>query len=86
MLAEHRFADPQHELLFAALSTLRQANPQTIHEQLRARLTNLGFPDVDVTGYLEAPAPGALEVQEALRRLARSGEQELPPVPSKPEI
>ncbi len=77
ILAEHRFADPQHELLFAALSALRRADLQTIHEQLPARLTNLGFPDVDLASYLEAPAPSALETLEALRRLAGSAEQSL---------
>lgn len=84
ILAEHHFADPQNELLFVALSMLRRADPQTIHEQLPARLTNLGFPDVDLSSYLEAPAPNAHEVLEALRRLAGQAEPELPSVLPKP--
>ncbi len=72
ILAKHRFADPQHELLFAALSTLRRADAQVIREQLPARLTSLGFPDVDLTSYLDAPAPGAGEATEALRQLVGS--------------
>jgi hypothetical protein len=72
ILAEHRFADPQHELLFAALRTLRRADAHVIREQLPARLTALGFPDVDVTSYLDAPAPGVAETTEALRQLAGS--------------
>ncbi|MCL6480410.1 MAG: hypothetical protein K6U02_01665 [Firmicutes bacterium] len=72
ILAEHRFADSLHELLFAALSTLGRADAQVIRDQLPARLTTFGFPDVDVTSYLDAPAPGVAETTEALRQLAGS--------------
>ncbi len=69
-LARHRFAEPEHELLFAALSTLHVSEASSIREQLPARLVNLGFPDVDLAPFLDAPAPTPAEISEALRRMA----------------
>lgn len=73
LLASHRFAEPEHGVLFAALRMLRASNASAIREQLPARLVNLGFPDFDLAPYLNAPPPAPEEITEALRGLDAAG-------------
>jgi hypothetical protein len=69
LLVGHHFTAPEHGVLFAALSTMRASNLNAIREQLPARLVNLGFPDFDLTPYLEGPPPTIAEIVEAMRRI-----------------
>lgn len=68
-LAKHKFATPDHETIFGALRQMPVASAERIRETLGARVTRLGFPDIDVERILEADAPTAGEIQALLREL-----------------
>jgi len=68
-LANHKFATPDHETIFRALSQMPLASAGQIRETLGARVTRLGFPDIDVEPIFEAEAPTVAEVQTLLRQL-----------------
>lgn len=63
ILADHSFMDSTHQLVFDTLRELRAANPQLIRERLPARLSNKGFPDVDLETFF---APQRLRADEAV--------------------
>jgi hypothetical protein len=47
-LTRYRFADPQHQIIFQALSGLPHVETTRILELLPGRVTNLGLPDVNL--------------------------------------
>jgi len=69
-LAAHRFAEPDHETLFAALLKMPHATSEHIRETLSARLTRLGFPDIDVEPILDLSPPSAETIETLLRQLS----------------
>jgi hypothetical protein len=68
-LAVHKFAHPDHEIIFQALVKMPRANGEHIRETLGARLTRLGFPDVDVQWIFELAPPSPREISALLRQL-----------------
>jgi hypothetical protein len=70
-LAAHEFANPDHEVIFQALVKMPRATAEHIRETLGARLTRLGFPDVDVEPIFELEPPSAEKISALLRQLNR---------------
>lgn len=70
-LAAHTFANPDHEIIFRALVKMPRAASAHIRETLRARLTRLGFPDIDVEPIFELAPPSAKKITMLLRQLSR---------------
>lgn len=70
-LAAHTFASPDHEVIFRALVKIPRAVTEHIRETLGARLTRLGFPDIDVEPIFELASPSAEKIRKLLRRLSR---------------
>jgi hypothetical protein len=68
-LATHKFANPDHEVIFQALLKMPRATGEHIRESLGARLTRLGFPDVDVQPIFELEPPSAEKISALLRQL-----------------
>jgi hypothetical protein len=68
-LAAHDFANPDHEMIFRALLQMPHASAGHIRETLNARLTRLGFPDIDVEPIFELAPPSAREISALLRQL-----------------
>ena len=69
-LAVHDFANPDHEIIFQALAKMPRGSGKYIRETLGARLTRLGFPDIDVEPLFEFERPSAAQISEFLRRLS----------------
>lgn len=69
-LAAHAFAHPDHEVIFRALLKMPRATSEQIRETLSARLTRLGFPDIDVEPLFDLEAPSATEISALLRQLS----------------
>ncbi|MGH9343234.1 MAG: hypothetical protein ACRD19_05675 [Terriglobia bacterium] len=46
-LADYRWQEPDHEALFSALVRFPSSHPSITAAEIPARLTRLGFPDVD---------------------------------------
>ena len=55
-LADYAFADVVHQAVFDALRETGNADPELLREQLPARLTLKGFPDVDYEPFLSGTA------------------------------
>jgi hypothetical protein len=68
-LRTHTFANPDHEVIFQALAKMPPAPIARIRETLGARLTLLGFPDIDVTPILELEPPSAEKIPVLLTQL-----------------
>ncbi|HEX2714228.1 MAG TPA: hypothetical protein VHM88_18705 [Candidatus Acidoferrales bacterium] len=66
ILADYRFMDSTHQLVFDTLRELRAGNPRLIRERLPARLNNKGFPDLDLETFF---APQRLTADEAVAEM-----------------
>ena len=70
-LRTHPFSEPDHEVIFQALAKMPRASARQIRETLSARLTRLGFPDIDVDPIFELEPPSAKTIKALLRQLGR---------------
>jgi hypothetical protein len=68
-LSTHAFANPDHEIIFQALAKMPPATAEHIRETLGARLTRLGFPDIDVEPIFEFSPPPPDTITTLLRQL-----------------
>jgi hypothetical protein len=64
--------EPAHEAIFEVLMALPAASPEIIREQLPARITRRGFPDVSWEQLFQYPAIPMSEAEELMRRLLQS--------------
>lgn len=53
-LASYHWREPNHQAIFSALARCPSSDPSMIAAEIPARLTRLGFPDVDLS-FLEEP-------------------------------
>jgi hypothetical protein len=70
-LRAHRFTNPDHDVIFRALARMPSAAAEHIRETLGARLTRLGFPDIDIDPIFELEPPSAEKINLLLRQLGR---------------
>lgn len=70
-LSAHTFANRDHEIIFQALAKIPLAPAEHIRETLSARLTRLGFPDIDVEPILGVSPPSADTIAALLQQLDR---------------
>jgi len=68
-LTTHTFLDPEHEIIFLALTKLPRGNSQDRRAALGAVLTRLGFPDYDLEPFFSAPVIPAEQLQSVLQAL-----------------
>jgi hypothetical protein len=70
-LSAHTFANRDHEIIFQALAKMPSATAEHIRETLSARLTRLGFPDIDVEPIFEFSPPPPDTITGLLEKLDR---------------
>jgi len=70
-LSAHTFANRDHEIIFQALAQMPPATAEHIRETLSARLTRLGFPDIDVEPIFEFSPPPPDTITGLLEKLDR---------------
>ena len=70
-LSAHTFANRDHEIICQALAKIPLAPAEHIRETLSARLTRLGFPDIDVEPILEFSPPPPDTIAALLQHLDR---------------
>lgn len=70
-LRTHKFANRDHEIIFQALAKMPPATAEHIRETLSARLTRLGFPDIDVEPIFEFSPPPLNAITALLQQLDR---------------
>lgn len=66
LLADYRFADNAHQLIFDTLREIQTDDPLIIRELLPARLNNKGFPDLDVEIYFQ---PHSFTADQTIARM-----------------
>src|ERR1700723_867284 len=71
-LRTHRWQDPEHRVVFEALTLLPGRQPSALREQLPAQATRMGFPDVNWQKYFAAPAADSVLETLAAELLAIS--------------
>ena len=74
ILANYPFVDKTHQLVYDALRELHSDVPTIIQALLPSRLTNKGFPDIDVETYFQPhhlAAPVAISMMEGVQFSAR---------------
>jgi DnaB-like helicase N terminal domain len=70
-LSAHIFANRDHEIIFQALAQMPPATAEHIRETLSARLTRLGFPDIDVEPIFGLSPPPPDTIKALLQQLDR---------------
>ena len=53
LLADYRFADNVHQLIFDTVREIHTGDPLILRQLLPARLNNKGFPDLDLDTYFQ---------------------------------
>lgn len=72
LLADYRFRDPLHQLVFDSLRELDSAAPDNIRDQLLQRLTVKGFPDVEIEHFFHGHAVSADQAIAIMEQLKLS--------------
>jgi hypothetical protein len=70
-LASYRWRAQDHRVIFDALQKSRPVRTSSLHEQLRAHATRMGFPDIDWDAFL-APGEESQEIEASVSRLKAS--------------
>lgn len=68
-LQRHTFADPDHQVIFRALTLISTREPAEVPSALAQAVTRLGFPDVDLEAFLAITAPAPQEIPDLLKQL-----------------
>lgn len=68
-LEKHRFATPDHQVVFEALRKLPTLKPGRVREALTATVTRMGFPDADVNIFFELQPPTEENLPDLWREL-----------------
>lgn len=68
-IAEYRWREPIHQIIFNCLRGLSHGGPLTRRERLAECATRKGFPDVDWEAFFPPHPISALESEERLRQL-----------------
>jgi len=60
-LAGYSWREPDHAIMYAAISRARSRDPKRWREQLAAQTTRMGFPDLDWESFLRPSPRGTAE-------------------------
>jgi hypothetical protein len=68
-LKHHNFVEPDHEIIFRALTGTPLADSADARQTLTQAVTRLGFPDVDIASLFSQRAPAPEEITTLLNFL-----------------
>lgn len=68
-LKDYLWREPEHKVIFEALTRIRSHNLKAIQAQLPAQTTRMGFPDVDWAIYLSGAETSASEIEALIEKL-----------------
>ncbi|MBZ5694869.1 MAG: hypothetical protein LAN36_05870 [Acidobacteriia bacterium] len=68
-LKDYRWSEPEHKVVFEALTRIRSHDLKALQAQLPAQTTRMGFPDVDWTIYLGGAETPASEIETLIEKL-----------------
>ena len=74
ILAHYRWLEPLHQVVYQVVLAMPFDSAELIRQQLPARLTRAGFPDVEVEDFFE-PHSLAKEVAEELMRSLQGNDE-----------
>jgi hypothetical protein len=70
-VADYSWREHEHQVIFEALQEISRSDSKTIREQLPARLTRKGFPDLDLETYFQPRDPGSSQSARSIRTLLK---------------
>jgi hypothetical protein len=73
LLLSYRWREPLHQVVFEVVLGIPTEAPEVIREQLPARLTRKGFPDVDIGDFFEPHGLSKEKAGRLIRQLRDSG-------------
>jgi hypothetical protein len=73
-LRDYRWREPEHEVVYEALTRIRSHDLKALQAQLPAQTTRMGFPDVDWTIYLSGAETPASEIETLIEKLKEDAE------------
>jgi len=76
-LRAYRWQDPEHRVVFEALTLLPGRNPAELREQLPAQATRMGFPDVNWDHYFATTTDNAA-IETLASQLLNASHEEKP--------
>jgi hypothetical protein len=74
-LRKHRWEDPEHRIVFEALSKLPPCDAKALREMLPSQATRMGFPDVGWQRYFDLPAKLPQEIKSLVSELLKTAAQ-----------
>jgi len=72
ILARYHWQEPLHQIVYQVLLAMPFGSPQLARQQLHARLTRAGFPDVEVGDFFRPHSLSQAAAEELIRNLAGS--------------
>ena len=69
MLRTYRWREPLHHVIFEVVLSIPTEAPEVIRDQLPARLTRRGFPDVDIEDLFKPHGLSKEEAEHLIRQL-----------------
>jgi hypothetical protein len=76
-LLAHHWQDPEHRVVFEALTALPGRQASALREQLPAQATRMGFPDVNWDAYF-ATGPAGAPIETLVTELLAASHEERP--------
>jgi len=68
-LAGYEWREPDHAVIYTAITRARSRDPKRWREQLQAQTTRMGFPDLDWESFLR-PSPAEPSLHQLIQVLA----------------
>jgi hypothetical protein len=72
ILRTYRWREPLHQIVFEVVLSIPTEAPEVIREQLLARLTRKGFPDVNIEDFFKPHGLSKEEAERLIRQLRDS--------------
>jgi hypothetical protein len=83
-LSRYSWREPDHQVIFEALSEISSAPPHELRALLPAQLTRKGFPDMSLDLYFQPPDLSPDEAQELAHSLGHAARAAGPSLPRPP--
>jgi len=74
ILAHYRWREPLHQVVYQVVLAMPFDSPEFARQQLPARLTRAGFPDVEVEDFFRPHSFSQATAEELMHDLAGSGQ------------
>ena len=72
LLTDYEWREPIHQAIFDSVKNIRPKSPVSIHDELPARVTRKGFPDINWDEFFAPSSLSKQQAEEMIRQLRDS--------------